>query len=119
MAFLRLPINADEGFPQAFRLTVGGQLYRFELYANVAEELLDPVPASPFDLPVPGAFLVLRVDREEPTGLVPLLRRKLVPQLVYEADELALTFTTMRVDPRNINGSGAFGSSVIGGVALR
>src|SRR4051794_5372324 len=95
--FFRLPINADEGFPQAFRLTVAGQLYQFRLYANVAEELLDPDPSGPFELPSPGAFLVLRVDREEPTGLVTLLRRKLVPDIEYHAAELALTFRTMRV----------------------
>jgi hypothetical protein len=117
--FFQLPINADEGVPQAFRLAVGDRLYQFRLYANIAEELLDPAPVGPFELPVPRAFLVLRVDREEPTGLVTLLHRKLVPDLEYEAAELVLTFRTMRLDPRNLNGSGSFGSRIVGGVALR
>lgn len=117
--FFQLPINADEGFPQAFRLAVGDRLYQFRLYANIAEELLDPAPVVPFDLPAPGAFLVLRVDREEPTGPVVLMQRKLVPDIEYEAGELVLTFRAMRLDPRNLNGFGSFGSRVVGGVARR
>ena len=74
---------------------------------------------SAFELPLPGAFLVLQVDREEPTGLVTLLRRKLVRDVEYRAAELALTFRTMLVDRRNLNGSGSFGSLVVGGVARR
>jgi len=117
--FFQLPINADEGLPQAFRLAVGDRLYQFRLYANVAEELLNAAPTGPIDLPIPGAFLVLRVDRESPTGLVTLLQRKLVLDHEYEAAELALTFRTMRLDPRNLNGLGAFGSQIVGGVARR
>jgi len=59
------------------------------------------------------------VDREEPAGLTTILRRKLVPGVEYHAAELALTFPTMRVDRRNLNGAGSFGSVVVGGVALR
>jgi hypothetical protein len=117
--FLALPVNADEGFPQAFRLALAGRTYQFRLYANVAEELLDADPTGQLDLPVRGAFLVLSVDREEPGGLATILRRKLVPGVEYHAAELALTFPTMRLDPRNLNGVGAFGSQVAGGVALR
>lgn len=117
--FLALPVNADEGFPQAFRLSLAGRTYQFRLYANVAEELLDADPTGQLDLPVRGAFLVLSVDREEPGGLVTILRRKLVPGVEYHAAELALTFPTTRLDPRNLNGVGAFGSQVVGGVALR
>ncbi|WP_089106505.1 hypothetical protein [Streptomyces hyaluromycini] len=117
--FLALPIDPAEGFPQAFRLSLAGRSYQFRLYANVREELLDSVPDGLLDLPADGAFLVLSVDREEPAGLVTLLRRKLVPGVEYHAAELALTFPAMRLDPRNLNGSGSFGSRVTGGVALR
>jgi hypothetical protein len=119
LSFSRLPIDATEGFPQSFRLALGGQLYQFRLHANIAEELLDPARSGLLDLPAPGAFLVLQVDREEPTGLVTLLRRKLVPGVEYHTAELAVTFRTMRLDPRNLNGFGSFGSVVVGGVALR
>jgi hypothetical protein len=118
-SFLRLPIDADEGFPQAFRLAVSGRNYQFRLYANVAEDVVDGAPAVPLDLPSAGAFLVLSVAREEPGGLVTILRRKLVPEVEYLAAELALTFRTMRLDPRNLNGVGSFGSEVVGGVAPR
>ena len=114
--FLRLPIDASEGFPQGFRLVLGGRTYQFRLHANVAEEL--PL-TRPLDLPTDRAFLVLSVSREEPTGPVAVLRRKLVPGLVYHAGELALLFRSMRLDPRNLNGVGSFGSEVVGGVALR
>ncbi|MFN2496345.1 MAG: hypothetical protein ABR608_10640, partial [Pseudonocardiaceae bacterium] len=76
-------------------------------------------PAGPLDLPSAGAFLVLSVDREESGGLVTILRRKLVPEVEYLAAELALVFRSMRLDLRNLNGVGAFGSEVVGGVAPR
>jgi hypothetical protein len=114
--FLRLPIDPDEGFPQAFRLTLSNTTYQFGLYANVAESL---VAGGPIDLPAAGAFLVLSVAREGPAGPATLLRRKLVPGVEYEAGPLLLTFRTMRVDPRNLNGLGSFGSQVVGGVAVR
>ncbi|MEO5878201.1 MAG: hypothetical protein ABIS86_03805 [Streptosporangiaceae bacterium] len=115
--YRRLPINADEGFPQAFRLAMSGQEYRFGLYANIAEELVRAAPAGPLELPAAAAFLVLEVGREGPGGLVTILRRKLVPGVEYLAAELALTFRTLRLDLRNLNGAGAFGSEVVGGVA--
>jgi hypothetical protein len=119
LSFLALPIDPAEGFPQAFRLSLGGRLYLFRLYANVAEETLAGATGGPLDLPATGAFLALSVDREEPAGPTTILRRKLVPRVEYHAAELALTFPRMRLDPRNLNGAGAFGSEVVGGVALR
>jgi len=117
--FFALPIQEDEGFPQAFRLSVGDHSYQFRFYVNVAEDLLDPTPTGLIDLPEARAFLVLSVDREETGGATTILRRKLVPGVEYHAAELALTFPTMRIDPRNLNGVGSFGSQVVGGVALR
>jgi hypothetical protein len=117
--FRRLPIDADEGFPQAFRLALSGRDYQFRLYANVAEDIVATTPTGLLDLPAARAFLVLSVDREEPGGLVTILRRKLVPRVEYLAAELVLTFRTMRLDLRNLNGVGSFGSLVAGGVAPR
>jgi hypothetical protein len=119
LSFLALPIDPAEGFPQAFRLSLGGHSYQFRLYVNVTEELLDGASGNLLDLPAKGAFLVLSVDREDPSGLTTILRRKLVPGVEYHAAELALTFPTMLLDPRNLNGVGSFGSRVVGGVALR
>jgi hypothetical protein len=117
--FRQLPIDPTEGFPQAFRLSLAGRTYQFALHANVAEEIATAAPDGLLDLPAPGAFLVLAVGREQPGGVVPLLRRKLVPDVEYHAAELALVFRTMQVDRRNLNGIGSFGSVVVGGVALR
>jgi hypothetical protein len=118
-SFLQLPIDPAEGFPQAFRLSLADVVYQFRLYANVSEQVVESLPDEPVDLPIVGAFLVLSVAREAPSGLTTILRRKLVAGVSYEAGELMLTFRTMRLDRRNLNGLGSFGSEVVGGVALR
>jgi hypothetical protein len=118
--YLSLPINADEGFPQAFRLSFGGQVYQILLYANVAEHIAaQAAPDEVFSLPQDGAFLVMRALRESPDGLTAIFQRKLVPELEYEAAELAFIFHTMQVAKKNLNGQGAFGSVVRGGIAAR
>jgi hypothetical protein len=123
--FRLLPVNADEGFPQAFLLVVGSATYRFTLHVNVPEETLpDPEEGreAVLDLAPSNAgrgFMVIAVVREDPGGEATLLRRKIVPGLEYQVGELVLTFHTLRVALRNLNGIGAFGSEVVGGVALR
>jgi hypothetical protein len=119
--YVPLAINADAGFPQVFRQTLANRTYRFVLYANVAEEVLDAVPDDGvITMPAPRAYMVVSVDRE--AGEAParrLFKRKVVPGLEYDAYELALTFADFVVAKANINGVGAFGSAVAGGVALR
>lgn len=116
--YLRLPIDADRGFPQAVRISLGERSYVLSLYVNVTDEDL-LARTVPLELPQDGAFLVLEVSTEEPEGTRILFRRKLVPHLEYEARELAMVFTELAVHPLNLNGSGAYHSSVVGGVALR
>ena len=71
-----------------------------------------------YDLPEPGAFLVMQVRRElEPPAVI--FNRKIVRNLEYEAHELAFLFRVMRVARRNLNGVGSFGSQIVAGVALR
>jgi hypothetical protein len=127
-AFHRLPVNPDEGFPQAFRLATGGSTYLVELHVNVAEEVLpepDRVTDEVLDLAtdtaelVTGAFLVVAVARQDPAGDTWLLRRRVVPGLVYRAGDLLLTFRTLKVAVRNLNGVGSFGSEIVAGVAER
>ena len=115
--FLQLPINADEGFPQAFRFVLGTRTYVLTLQVDVAEELL--AGATTLVLPQPGAFMVASVSRDDPAGSVVLFRRKLVPGLIYDAGELALTVRSMVVDVRNLNSPGTYGSQVVAGVASR
>ncbi|MFI6041863.1 hypothetical protein ACIA8C_09525 [Nocardia sp. NPDC051321] len=116
--YLRLPIDADQGFPQAVRISLGERIYVLSMYVNVTDEALLREP-DPLQLPRAGAFLALEVSTEEAEGTRILFRRKLVPDLEYFADELALVFTELAVHPRNLNGTGAYDSSVVGGVALR
>jgi hypothetical protein len=117
-AYLQLPVNADEGFPQSFRMTVGGGEYRVAFSVNVTDERL-LASGRPLRLPVPGAFLVMVVTRDGPGEPTVVFRRKIVCQLEYGAAELAFLFTEITVDPRNLNAGGAFGSRVTAGVATR
>ncbi|MER5199989.1 hypothetical protein ACWD3J_41540 [Streptomyces sp. NPDC002755] len=112
-----LPVDADEGFPQSFRLRFGERVYRIELYVNAAEETV--AAGGVLDLLGGGPFLVIAVAREEPGGLVPLLRRKAVRDLPCPAGELQLVFREARVDVRNLNGTGSYGSKVLAGVGAR
>ena len=115
--FQRLPFDPDGGFPQAFRLALADRTYIFSAYVNVTDESLLDSP-DPLALPRPGAFLVVDVAREDPGGPVRLLHRKVVPGLVYAAGTLSLTFPTVAVHPLNLNGSGSFGSQLVGGVTF-
>ncbi|MFC8509914.1 hypothetical protein ACFU3J_09875 [Streptomyces sp. NPDC057411] len=112
-----LPVDADEGFPQSFRLRFGERVYRIELYVNATEDAV--AEGGVLDLLGGGPFLVVAVAREEPGGLVPLLRRKAVRDLPCPAGELRLVFREALVDVRNLNGTGSYGSRVLAGVSAR
>jgi len=117
-AYLQVPVDADEGFPQTFRMAVGGGAYVVGLSVTVTDETL-LAPGTPLALPLPGAFLVATVTRDGPGTPAVVFRRKVVRRLEYGAAELALVFTDISIDPRNLNASGAFGSRVTAGVATR
>jgi hypothetical protein len=132
-----LPVDGARGFPQSFPLVFAGTTYQFRLYVDASPSLLADktqvldlpyppglppgvVPPVAFDLPVPEAFLVVRVDQGLPDGSSQLLFvRKVVPGLEYEAGAIALTFPTQLVAVRNMNGQGPYGSQITGGVAPR
>ena len=116
--YFQLPIDADEGFPQSFRLNFNGRTYQVVLYVNILEDT--PVPTDEiYTLPEKGAFMVMRVLQEDIAGARVIFQRKLVPNLEYEADEVAFVFRQMRVAKSNLNGVGSFRSQVIGGIAAR
>jgi hypothetical protein len=112
--YLRIPIDADRGFPQTFGLSVEEKTYQLSLSVTVIDEGLLEAD-EPLEMPQRAAYAVLTVTDGERT----LLRRKVAPYVEYEADELAFVFTEVAVHPGNINGSGAFGSRITGGVAAR
>ena len=123
-SFLRLPVDPDEGFPQSFRLAFGGLSYIFGLQVDIAEEML-PAADSPdglstaITLPTGGAYLVMTVLGEDALGGSTLLRRKIIPGLVYRAGELAIVVRTIRIALGNLHGVGPYGSELVAGVALR
>jgi hypothetical protein len=138
----RLPVNPDEGFPQSFLLALAGRTYQVQLYVDVPEHLLPhelgqretvdvvsggyPAPgplgegaAADPAAPAPG-LLVAAVARQEPDGtLVPLLRRRLLPGLLYTARELLLLVDEVRIAAGNLNGAGPFGSVLRARVGVR
>jgi hypothetical protein len=129
LEFFRLPVDPDDGLPQALSCDVGPASYDFGLYATLAPPEDDP-PDTVYDLawpsptgtvPVPLGHLVLRVATADEEGAHVLLLRKLVPDpgLVHYAGPLAITLVEARVARGNLNGSGRFGSRITIGVAQR
>ncbi|MFF1867663.1 hypothetical protein [Streptomyces sp. CB03911] len=133
--FRQLPVEPDEGLPQAFDCQVGDTGYDFRLYADFDGGEDDP-PGTLYDLvalsrapqPVepgrqvrPPGYLVLRVAGPGPAGPHVLLLRKLVaePELVHEAGPLAIRLVEAVIARGNLNGSGHFGSRIVIGVAQR
>ncbi|MGW2081418.1 hypothetical protein ACWCOW_31560 [Streptomyces sp. NPDC001939] len=106
-----LPVDADEGFPQSFRLRFGPHVYRIGLYVNADERTV--TGGGLLDLLGTGPFVVVVVDREDPDGLVPLVRQKAVRQLPCPAGPLRLVFREALVHVRNLNGAGTHGSRVV------
>ncbi|MGW6058051.1 hypothetical protein [Streptomyces sp. NPDC055189] len=116
--YLRLPIDADDGFPQSFRLALAERVYRFDAYVTVVDDSLLDSPV-PLELPRDGAFLVIALEPVDGRGPVPMFRRKVVTGLEYEVADLAMVFTSIRVHPLNLNGAGTHGSRIVGGVTAR
>jgi hypothetical protein len=72
------------------------------------------------DLPSPEACLVVHVLVElADTTQQSIFLRKVVPDLEYKVENIALLFPQQRVAVSNLNGVGDFGSQVIGGIAAR
>jgi hypothetical protein len=137
----RLPVNPDEGYPQSFLLALAGRTYQVELYVDVPEHLLGSEPGQRESIDVVGGgttgstgaeagahdptapaigMLVAAISRQEADGsLVPLLRRRLLPGLLYSARELLLVVDEVYVAAGNLNGAGPFGSVLVARVGAR
>jgi hypothetical protein len=126
-----LPIDGSLGFPQSFALLFASRNYRFRLYVNANTPALQdknailnlpfaPVLQDKATFDVREAFLVVRVDLDQPTGESQLIFvRKVVPDLEYEFADVALFFPQQCVAVQNLNGQGNFGTQVTGGIALQ
>lgn len=114
-----LPIDVSRGFPQSFPLVFSNRNYRFRLYVNAPASLVKD-KTQILDLPSPDVFLVVQIELDLSTGIrQPIFLRKVVPDLEYEAGNIALIFPHQRVAVQNLNGQGNFGSQVMGAIALR
>ncbi len=114
-----LPFDNTLGVPQAFPFRFNGQLYQFRIYADIDSDLLTG-SATTFTLPASNAFLVVQVDREDANGVrTTIFLRKVVPELEYEADTIALTFPQQTLAKASINQQGDFGTDIEGGIAAR
>lgn len=120
-ASARLPLDPDDGFPQAFRFTFAGYTYRVGMYVTVAEKLLEPHRSDPRTLiDLAGADqeaslngrLVADVVREANGLELVLLHRRLLPGLSYLLAELRLDVVRASVAIGNLNGHGQFGSRI-------
>jgi hypothetical protein len=116
--FRPLPIEPDEGFPQAFLLSFLDATFIMSFHVNIAEDA-QPDGNGLYELPGKGAFMVLTVSQHLQAGPAILMRRKLVRHQILEAGAMLLRFTRLSVARLNINGVGAFGSVVEGEVAAR
>jgi hypothetical protein len=117
--YTQLPIDSSQGFPQSFPLLFQGRSYQFRLYVN-AQPFLVRDKTTILALPSADAFLVAQVQVVLPDATVqPVFLRKVVADLEYEAENIALLFTQQRVAVGNLNGRGDLGSLIIGGIAPR
>ncbi len=118
-SYTPLPIDSTRGFPQSFPLSFEESTYQFSLYVNIAAPQLTDKTTT-IELPVPKAFLVVRVERENPDKTRDtIFLRKVVPSLEYAVENIMLTFPQQRISASNLNGQGNFGSNVLGGIAKR
>lgn len=119
-AYAQLPIDARRGFPQSFPYQVSpGGSYQFTLYVDIDSSVLDDA-VSVLPIPSHSAFLVVKVERSLPDGTSRVVfMRKVMPELEYQAENLALMFPQQVIVKDNINGVGDFGSQVSGGIAPR
>jgi hypothetical protein len=116
-----LPIDSTRGFPQSFPFLFEGQNYHFRLYVNIAASVLNVNDDKTFlELPTETAFLVVQVDKEISDGeRETIFVRKVIPELEYVAEKIAIAFPKQKIARNNLNGQGELGSEVIGGIAKR
>jgi hypothetical protein len=112
-----LPIDNAAGLPQRFPYLRNGVRYRFSMYVNAPESALGSIDEIML-LPDDKRFLVVRIDVLAADGAQRIVfLRKVVPSLQYRAGGLLLKFPAQVVARRNLNGTGNFGSHIVGLVA--
>lgn len=125
LAYSPLPATADDGFPQAFLLSIQSVVYRLTMtvfysdpncivgrdYANTIFELPDPVR---------GLYLNLKAEfeqRQDPTRLIGA--RRVVLDMPIALGPLRFRFKRIRIAQANLRGPGVYGSELVAEVAVR
>lgn len=124
LAYLALPVSADDGIPQAFLLDIGGIVYRLIFgitFSDPAFVLSSAYAGIFFDLPdaANGLFLTLRVEREDQPAATRFLGISRVTLGVPIAiGPLRFQFSRIKLAQANLSGPGSYGSEIVADVAV-
>ena len=119
-----LPVSGDDGFPQAFLISVAGFVYRLiftVVYSDPAYVVGREYEGAVFDLsdPALGLALDLRVEREDLTGSDRLVGvRRVVLDMPIAFGPMRFRFSRLKVARANLVQPGASGSEIVGEVAV-
>jgi hypothetical protein len=124
LSYAALPASGDDGFPQVFRIELGGTVYRLTFGVSFTDASLvlgSQYAGTFFDLPDPdhGLFLSLRADRDDllpGSGLVGVRRVALV--IPISLGPLRFRFSRIKIAQANLAGPGQYGSELTGEVAV-
>jgi hypothetical protein len=124
LSYSPLPATADDGFPQAFLISLQSVIYRVTMAVSFPDPALivgrDDANTL-FDLPDPvrGLYLNLMLEFERqppPTRLIGT--RRAVLDLPMAFGLLRFRFKRIRIAQANLRGPGAFGSELRADVAV-
>jgi hypothetical protein len=124
LPYAALPASGDDGFPQVFRLELGGTVYRLTFGVSFTDPALvlgSQYAAMFFDLPDPahGLFLSLRADRDDlPPGSGLVGVRRVVLATPIPLGPLRFRFSRIKIAQANLAGPGQYGSELVGEVAV-
>lgn len=124
LTYFSLPVSGDDGFPQAFLIDLNGTIYRLTftiMFSDPSLVLSASYGAGFFNLPDPvlGLYLNLMVELENlPTSSRLLGVSRIVIGLPVAIGQLRFLFSRIKLAQANLAGTGAYGSEVLGQVAV-
>jgi hypothetical protein len=124
LSYSLLPATADDGFPQAFLMSLQSVVYRVTMtvcYPDPALVVGRDDANTLFDLPDPvrGLYLNLMLEFEQQPPPARLIgARRAVLDLPIAFGPLRLRFKRIRIAQANLRGPGAYGSELRAEVAV-
>jgi hypothetical protein len=124
LGYAPLPVSGDDGFPQAFLISIQGVVYRLiftVVYDDPAYVVGREYEGAVFDLsdPALGLALDLRVEQEDlidPDRVLGV--RRVVLEMPIAVGPLRFRFSRLKVARANLVQPGALGSEIVGEVAV-